>query len=57
MFASDQSPSLHVVQVNYITVAAKGEIYPCHHFYYNDPEKTTKIGVWNGIDEQTEDFC
>ena len=42
---------------NYITITAKGEIYPCHHFYYNDPEKTTKIGdVWNGIDEQPERF-
>lgn len=37
---------------SFITFTANGEIYPCHHFYFNDPEKTTKIGdLDNGIDE------
>lgn len=42
---------------NFITITANGEIYPCHSFYYNDPEKTTKIGdIWNGIDEPTREI-
>lgn len=37
----------------YVTITAKGDIYPCHHFYFNDPEQYTKIGdIWNGVDEQ-----
>lgn len=36
-----------------ITVTSNGEIYPCHNFYFNDPDKTMKIGdVWDGIDEE-----
>lgn len=34
-----------------ITVTAKGDIYPCHNFYFNDSKGETKIGnVWEGID-------
>ncbi|MBU5483465.1 radical SAM protein [Clostridium sp. MSJ-11] len=34
-----------------ITITAKGDIYPCHNFYFNDNKAETKIGdVWNGID-------
>lgn len=37
---------------NFVSITANGEIYPCHSFYYNDPEKSTKIGdVWKGIEE------
>ena len=39
--------------VNYVSVTASGDIYPCHHFYYQDPEHHTKIGdVYTGVDEQ-----
>lgn len=42
---------------SFITITAEGEIYPCHSFYYNDPEKTTKIGdVWEGIDEASREI-
>lgn len=38
---------------NFITITAKGDIYPCHHFYFNDPERHTIIGnIWDGIDDQ-----
>lgn len=37
---------------NFITITAKGELYPCHQIYFNDPEKITKIGTLEtGIDE------
>ncbi|KFZ25911.1 MAG: hypothetical protein KQ78_01867 [Candidatus Izimaplasma bacterium HR2] len=37
---------------NFVTITANGEIYPCHHFYFNDPNKETKIGdLDNGLDE------
>ncbi|SHN73094.1 radical SAM protein [Desulfitobacterium chlororespirans] len=37
---------------NFVTITASGELYPCHQIYFNDPEKTTKIGdIWAGIDE------
>lgn len=37
---------------NFVTITADGEIYPCHSFYFNDPESTTRIGnIWDGIDE------
>ena len=37
---------------SYVTITANGEIYPCHQIYFNDPNKTTKIGdIYNGIDE------
>lgn len=37
---------------NYVTITAAGEIYPCHQIYFNDPDKTTKIGdIWNGVDD------
>ena len=54
----DQRPSAPCgAGKNYITITAKGEIYPCHHFYYNDPEKTTKIGVYGmGLMSKLEDF-
>jgi len=35
----------------YITVTANGDIYPCHHFYFNDTKEVTKLGdIWDGID-------
>ncbi len=38
---------------NFVTVTAEGELYPCHQIYFNDPEKTTKIGdVFSGLDEE-----
>lgn len=41
----------------FVSVTAAGEIYPCHHFYFNDPEKATKIGdVFNGVDEPLRDL-
>lgn len=37
----------------FITITADGGIWPCHEFYYNDPEKLMKIGdVFTGIDEE-----
>ena len=37
---------------NFVTITAKGLIYPCHQFYFNDPENTTLVGnIWDGIDE------
>ncbi len=37
---------------NFITITVKGELFPCHQIYFNDPEKFTKIGDLNtGIDE------
>ena len=39
---------------NFVTITANGELYPCHQFYFNDPDKHTIIGdVWKGIDEET----
>jgi radical SAM protein with 4Fe4S-binding SPASM domain len=38
--------------VSYCTVTAKGELYPCHQIYYNDPERQTIMGnVWSGVDD------
>lgn len=35
----------------YVTITAQGDIYPCHHFYFNDPDGHTKLGnVFTGID-------
>lgn len=37
---------------DYITITACGDIYPCHQIYFNDPEKTTKIGnIYDGVDD------
>lgn len=37
----------------YATITANGDIYPCHHFYFNDPQETMKIGdVWTEIDDE-----
>lgn len=37
---------------NFVTITASGELYPCHQIYFNDPDKTTKIGdIWAGIDD------
>ena len=37
---------------NFVTITASGDIYPCHHFYFNDPNRETKIGnVFDGIDD------
>ena len=37
----------------YVTITANGDIYPCHHFYFNDPQETMKIGdVWSGIEDE-----
>lgn len=37
---------------NFITIAANGDLYPCHQIYFNDPEEQTKIGdLATGIDE------
>jgi len=38
---------------NYVSITADGDIYPCHHFYFEDKEGYTKIGdVFTGIDDQ-----
>jgi radical SAM protein with 4Fe4S-binding SPASM domain len=37
----------------YGTITANGELYPCHHFYFNDPDKETLMGnLWDGISEE-----
>ena len=36
----------------FVTISANGDIYPCHHIYFNDFEKETKLGdVWTGVDD------
>lgn len=36
---------------SFITITADGEVFPCHHFYFNDPGRETYFGdVFNGID-------
>lgn len=38
--------------VNYGSVTAKGDFYPCHQFYYSPNGEQTKLGnVFDGIDE------
>lgn len=38
--------------VNYVTITANGEIYPCHQIYFNDPNKETLLGnIFIGIDD------
>jgi hypothetical protein len=38
---------------SFITVSAEGEFFPCHQIYFNDPDKTQKIGdVDSGINEE-----
>lgn len=37
----------------FLSFNAKGEIWPCHEFYYNDPAKLMKIGdVFNGVNKE-----
>ncbi len=34
------------------SITASGQIYPCHHFYFNDPDKELLLGnVFDGIDD------
>lgn len=34
----------------YISITSNGDIYPCHHFYFNDNKKEMLLGnVWEGI--------
>lgn len=36
----------------YISITASGDIYPCHHFYFNDTKKEMKMGdLWSGIND------
>lgn len=36
---------------NYCAVTSNGDIYPCHHMYYIDKNKETKLGdIYNGVD-------
>jgi radical SAM protein with 4Fe4S-binding SPASM domain len=36
---------------NYITINTLGEVFPCHQFYFNDPDKDTLIGnIYTGLD-------
>lgn len=38
--------------VNYVTITANGEVYPCHQIYFNDKEKETLLGsIFIGIDD------
>ncbi|WP_446897408.1 radical SAM protein [Clostridium sp. LBM24168] len=38
--------------VNYVTITADGEVYPCHQIYFNDPNKETLLGnIFTGIDD------
>lgn len=42
---------------NYVCVTANGEIYPCHHIYYVDTKKETKIGdIFNGYNPMRKLF-
>lgn len=42
---------------NFVTVVANGDLYPCHQFYFNDPDKHTAIGnVWKGIVEDRREI-
>jgi uncharacterized protein len=37
---------------SFVTITAKGDIWPCHHFYFNDLDKTLLIGnIWDGVDD------
>lgn len=37
---------------SFMTITAKGDLYPCHQIYFNDPNEYTKIGNLDvGIDE------
>lgn len=39
----------------FVTITADGEIYPCHHFYFNDPENATKLGdIYKGVDQHAQ---
>jgi radical SAM protein with 4Fe4S-binding SPASM domain len=38
---------------SYISINTLGEIFPCHQFYFNDPNKDTLIGnIYSGIDDE-----
>ena len=38
---------------SFITITADGSIYPCHGFYFNDPEKETYMGnIYEGINQE-----
>jgi len=38
---------------SFITITANGDISPCHHIYFNDPERQYIIGnIFDGIDDQ-----
>lgn len=42
---------------NFVTITANGDLYPCHQFYFNDPEHETKIGdIFNGIFEPSREL-
>ena len=42
---------------NFVTVVANGDVYPCHQFYFNDPDKHTAIGsVYKGINEDKREI-
>lgn len=49
--ADDYSKSPCGAGDSFVSFTASGEIFPCHHFYFNDPEKVTKFGdLENGLD-------
>lgn len=34
----------------FVTITADGNVYPCHHFYFNDPEEETYLGnIFDGL--------
>lgn len=38
--------------VNYVTITASGEVYPCHQIYFNDTDRETLLGnIFIGIDD------
>ena len=42
---------------NFVTITADGSIYPCHQFYFNDPQKHTIIGnIWDGVIEEKREI-
>ena len=37
---------------SFVTITSTGDIYPCHHFYFNDPDETLLIGnIYEGVDD------
>lgn len=38
---------------SFVTITANGEIWPCHEFYYNDPEQIMSFGdIFNGVNSE-----